>query len=100
MAEAVIKTDQYEIRILELKPEYMKVSVKDTYGESSNFVPRFASMVYPERTINAKDTGILVVRPKDTIEATIQFQEKLVLERFNEMEFRYARRKLATIVIE
>ena len=100
MKDAVIKTEQYEIKILELKPEYMKLSVKDTYGESSNFVPRFASMVYPDRTINARDTGVLVVRPKQTIEATVQFQEKLVLERFTEMELRYARRRLATIVVE
>lgn len=100
IAEAVIRTDQYEMKILQLIPEHMQLSIKDTYGESSNFVPRFASMVYPEKTIAAKDTGILVVRPLETIQATVQFQERLILERFSEMELRYARKKLATIVVE
>jgi len=100
MKEAVIKTDQYEMKLLELTPDYMKLSVKDISGESFNFVPRFISMVYPDRTVNAKDVGIVIVRARETVEPTVQFQQRLVIERFSEMELRYARRKLASIVIE
>jgi len=100
MKDAVIKTEQYEMKILELVPAHMKVSLKDILGQASNFVPRFLSMVYPDRTNPAKDAGIVVVRARETVETTIQFEQRLVIERFTEMELRYARRRLATIVVE
>jgi hypothetical protein len=100
MADAVIKTAQFEMKILELIPDHLKLSVKGISGEAFNFVPRFLSMVYPDRPVNAKDTGILVVGAGKTVETAIEFQEKLRIERFTNMELRYARAKLATITVE
>lgn len=100
MKDAVIKTDQYEMKILEITPDHVKVSVKDTYGEAFNFVPRFISIAYPDRTINAKDEGIVVVGSGKTVEHVIQFAEKLRIERFTSMKLLYAKRKLADITIE
>ncbi len=101
MKDAVIKTENYEMRITELTPEGMKLSLKETYGEAFNFVPRFITIVYPDtRTIAAKDTGIVVVPRKETAQASIQFAEKLRIERMMSFELRYARRKLAEISIE
>ena len=99
--DAVIKTENYEMRILQLTPDLMKVSVKETYGEAFNFIPRFVTIVYPDtKVVTAKDSGIVVVPRKETIPATIQFSEKLRMERMMSFEFRYARRKLAEISIE
>ena len=39
--DAIIKTDQFEIRVLELTPDHLKVTVKETSGHPFNFVPRF-----------------------------------------------------------
>ncbi len=100
MKDAVIKADQFEMKILDLIPDRMKVSVTGIRGEAFNFVPRFMTMVYPDRTIEAKDTGIIAVGVGKTIEPTIEFQEKLRIETFLIMELRYARKKLATIAVE
>jgi len=100
MKDAVIKTDQFELKILELTPDLMKVSVTDTNREAFNFVPRFVSMVYPDKTVNARDSGVVVVPARQTVPVTIQFAEKLRMERFMDFEFRYARRRLATISLE
>jgi hypothetical protein len=100
MKDAVIKTDQFEMLILELTPNAMKVSVKDIQGESFSFVPRFISVVYPDKTINAKDNGIVVVPSKETVSTTVQFQEKLRMEAMMLFELRYARKKLATISVD
>jgi hypothetical protein len=100
MKDAVIKTEQFEMKLLELTPERLRTSVRDISGDSFNFVPRFVSMAYPDRTVNGKDTGTIVVRSRATIEPVILFEQKLVIERFSEMELRYARRKLASIAIE
>ena len=100
MADAVMKTDQFEMKILEFTPDRLKVSIKGISDDAFNFVPRFISMVYPDRPINARDTGILVVPAGKTVESVIQFQEKLRIERLFTMELRYARRKLADIVVE
>lgn len=101
MKDAVIKAEQFEMRILELTPDRLKVTVKDIHGEAFNFVPRFIQIVYPEKTINAKpNTGIVVVGPGKTIESTIPFEEKLTIERFITMELRYARKRLAEILVE
>src|SRR5207248_8907093 len=93
MKDAVMKTDQFEMRILEFIPDHLKVSVKESTGHPFNFVPRFLDMVYPEKTIAAKDTGIVAVAAGKTIEATIEFQERLRIETFLTMELRYARKK-------
>ena len=101
MKDAVIKTENYEMRVLEFTPDVMKVSIKETYGEAFNFVPRFITIVYPDtKTIGAKDAGIVVVPRKETVQATIQFAEKVRMERLMSFEFRYARKKLADISIE
>src|SRR5690348_9086916 len=101
MKDAVIKTENYEMKVLELAPEAMKVSIKETYGEAFNFVPRFVTIVYPDtKVIAGKDSGIVVVPRKDTVQATIQFVERLRMERMMSFEFRYVRKKLADISIE
>src|SRR5678815_2285534 len=100
MSEAIMKADQFEMRILEMIPDHLKVTVKEISGSAFNFVPRFLTMVYPDRTIQAKDTGILVVGVGKTIEPVIQFQEKLRIERLFTMQLRYGRRKLADIAVD
>ena len=100
MKEAVIKTDQFEMRILELTPDHLKVSVKEISGHPFNFVPRFLEIIYPEKSIAARDAGIISVGAGKTIETVVQFQEKLRIETFVTMELRYARRKLASITVE
>lgn len=100
MKDAVIKTEQYDMQILDLTPDYLKVTVKDNYGEAFNFVPRFISMAYPDKTINAKDAGIVIVGTGETKEVTISFQEKLRIEKAMTMRLQYARRKIADIAIE
>ena len=101
MKEAVIKTDQYEMRVLDLTPDAMKVSVKDINNQSFNFVPRFITVAYPDsKVITARDSGIIVVPAKQTVETTITFAEKLRMERMMSFELRYSRRRLAEISIE
>ena len=100
MKDAVIETDQFEMRILELVPESMKVTVRGI-TDSFTFVPRFITVLYPDtKVVNGKDTGIVAVRDEETVSATIQFSERLRLERMMTFELRYARRKLADISIE
>jgi hypothetical protein len=100
MKDAVMKTDQFELRILEFLPDHMRVNVKEISGHPFNFVPRFFEIVYPERTIAAKDQGILAVAAGKSVEQIVEFQEKLRIETFLMMDLRYARKKLATITIE
>ena len=100
MKDAVIKAEQFEMRILEFIPAYLKVSVKDSTGHPFNFVPRFLEMVYPDKTIAAKDAGIIGVAAGKTVEEIIEFKERLPIERFLMMDLRYARKKLATISVE
>ena len=100
MKDAVIKTDQFEMRILELIPDHLKVAIKEVSGHPFNFVPRFLEMIYPEKRIPAKDTGIISVGAGKAIETLIEFQEKLRIETFVTMELRYARKKLASVAIE
>ena len=100
MKDAVIKTDQFEMRFLELVPDHLKVTVKETTGHPFNFVPRFFEVIYPEKSIAAKDNGIISVGVGKTVEAVIEFREKLRIETFTMMELRYARKKLASISVE
>lgn len=100
MKDAVLKADQFEMRILELVPDHMKVTVKDASGHPFNFVPRFVEMVYPEKVIAAKDTGIVAVGVGKSIDKVIEFQERLRIETFLMWDLRYARKKLGTIVVE
>lgn len=100
MKDAVIKTDQFEMRILEFVPEHLRLAIKGISDEAFNFVPRFLVMMYPDRPLNAKDSGIVTVRPGKTIQAVIEFEERLRIERFLRIELHYARKKLATINIE
>jgi hypothetical protein len=100
MKDAVIKTDQFEMRVLDLTPDVLKITVKELNGQAFNFVPRFIAIVYPERTINARDAGPVVIPAKETKELMIQFREKLRMEKFMPFELRYAGKRLATISVE
>jgi hypothetical protein len=100
MKDAVIKADQFEMKILELVPDRLKANIKGVSRDAFNFVPRFMSMIYSDKVIDAKDTGIVTVGSGKTIEATIEFREKLPIEAFIVMELRYARKKLASITVE
>ncbi len=101
MKEAVIKTDQFEMRLLEMTSGHMKVSVKDIVGEAFRFAPRFISIAYPDtKVVNGKDSGTATVPAKQAVEVMIEFAEKLHMEPFMTFELRYARRRLAEISIE
>jgi hypothetical protein len=100
MKDAILKTDQFEMRILEIVPANLKVSVKESSGHPFNFVPRFFEIVYPEKSIAAKDAGIITVGVGKIVEQVIEFQEKLHIESFVMMDLRYARKKLASISVE
>jgi len=100
LKDAVMKTDQFELRILEFLPDHMNVNVKDISGHPFNFVPRFFEIVYPEKTIAAKDQGTIAVAAGKSVEQVVAFQERLRIETFLMMDLRYARKKLATITIE
>ena len=58
------------------------------------------TLVYPEAAINAKDTGIVAVGARKTIEAVIEFEKRIRIETFIRMDLLYARKKLATIAVE
>ena len=100
MKDAVIKTDQFEMKLLELTPDLMRVTVKELHGQAFNFVPRFVTIAYPERTIPARDAGPIVIPAKDTKEVVIQFRDKLRMEKFMPFDLRYANKRLATISVE
>jgi hypothetical protein len=100
MKDAVLKTDQFEMRILEIVPAHIKVNVKESSGHPFNFVPRFLEMVYPEKSIGAKDSGIVALAAGKSVEQIVAFQERLRIEPFLTMDLRYARKKLASIVVE
>ncbi len=100
MKDAVLKADQFEMRLLEFLPDHMKVNVKESTGHPFNFVPRFFEIVYPEKTIAIKDAGIVAVGVGKSIEQVIDFQERVRIEPFFMMDLRYARKKLATIAVE
>ena len=99
MKDAVLKTDQFEMRILDLIPDRMKIQVKSV-GHPFNFVPRFLEMVYPEKTIGVKDTGIVALGVGKSIEQAVEFRERLRIEPFLMWDVRYSRRRLATITVE
>ena len=100
MKDAVLKADQFEMRILEFIPDHMKINVKESAGHAFNFVPRFLQIVYPDKIVNAKDTGIVALGVGKSMDQVIEFQERLRIETFLMMDLRYARKKLGTIVVE
>ena len=100
MKDAVLKSDQFEMRILEFLPARMKVQVRESTGHAFNFVPRFLDIAYPDKIIGAKDTGIVALGAGKSMEQVIEFQQMLRIEPFLMMDLRYARKKLATIVVE
>jgi len=100
LKDAVMKTDQFELRITEFLPDHMNVNVKDISGHPFNFVPRFFEIVYPEKTVAAKDQGTIAVAAGKSVDHVVVFQEKLRIETFLMMDLRYARKKLGTISIE
>ena len=100
MKDAVLKSDQFEMRIFELLPDRMRIQVKESTGHPFNFVLRFLEMVYPDKTIAVKDAGIIPMRVGSSVEQTVVFQERLRIEAFLMMDLRYARKKLATITVD
>ena len=101
MKVAVIKTDQFEIRLLEMTPDGITIRVNSTTGEAFSFAPRFMSIIYPDtKTVNARDTGVTTVPAKQAVEVRIQFAEKIHMERLMSFELHYARKRLAEISIE
>src|SRR5262249_14864265 len=98
--DVVLKTDQFELRILDLIPAQMKVQVKESAGHPFNFVPQFFEMVYPEKTIGVKDSGIVAVGVGKSLEQVLEFKERLRIETFLMWDLRYAKKKLATITVE
>lgn len=100
MKDAVMKTDQFEMQILDFLPDRMRIDVKESSGHPFNFVPRFLEVVYPEKTIGVKDTGIVGLGKGKSVEQVVMFQERLRIEPFLMWDLRYAKKKLATIVVE
>ena len=100
MNDAIIKTEQFEMRILELVPEYLKLSVKEISNHPFNFVPKFITLRYPEGPLNAKDEGILAVHARETVEAVVHFESRIRIEKFIRFDLVYAKQKLAAIAIE
>lgn len=103
LKDAVIKTDQFEIRISEIAGDTIKMSVKDVYGEAFTFVPRFFRVVYPDKTtIAAKDVATIPVPTSQTIEHALVFQSKLKLDKGTKFRLVYGfgDRKLADISVE
>jgi hypothetical protein len=100
MKDAVLKTDQFELRILDFLPDRMKVQVKESSGHPFNFVPRFFDLLYPEKVVAAKDMGIMSIGSGKTVEQVIEWREKIRIEVFLMFDLRYARRKLATLSLE
>jgi hypothetical protein len=100
MKDAVLKSDQFDMRILEFVPDRMKIQVKESGGHPFNFVPRFLDIAYPDKVIAVKDAGIVALSAGRSVEQVVTFQERLRIEPFLMMDLRYARRKLATITVE
>jgi hypothetical protein len=97
--DAVIKSDQFEMRILDFIPDRMRIQVKGIAGPF-NFVPRFLDIAYPEKVVAVKDTGIVAMSSGKAVELVVEFRERLRIESFLMMDLRYARRKLATISVD
>jgi hypothetical protein len=100
MNDAVLKAEQFEMRILEFFPDRMRINVKESTGHPFNFVPRFFDILYPDKLIAVKDTGIVALAAGKSIEQVVTFQEKLRIEPFLMFDLRYARKKLATLVVD
>ena len=100
MKDAVMKTDQFEMRILDFIPDRMRINVKESSGHPFNFVPRFLEVVYPDKVIGVKDGGIVGLGAGKSVEQVVMFQERLRIEPFLMWDLRYAKKKLATIVVE
>lgn len=99
MKDAVLKTDQFEIRVLEFTPDHVKLNVKAS-GRSFNFIPRLLEVAYPDKTITAIDSGSTAVPAGGAVDLVIHFQAPLRIEPFLTMELRYSRKKLAEIEVE
>lgn len=101
MKDAVIKTEQFEMRILEFTPERFRVSVTNISADPFNFVQRFLQIVYPDRTVNVRaNSGIVAVAPRRTVEQTIQMEGRITIQLFDLIQLRYAGKKLADISVE
>jgi hypothetical protein len=100
MKDAILKTDQFEMRILEFVPDHMKINVKESGGHPFNFVPRFLDIAFPDKVVAVKDSGIVALSGGKSLEQVVVFLERLRIEPFLMMDLRYARRRLATITVE
>jgi hypothetical protein len=101
ISQAVIKTEQMELRVLEVGDDRMTFEVQDVYGESFNFVPRFFRFVYSGgSTVAATDQETRVVQAGETIESTVVFERALRLEARMKIEMRYGMSRLADVTVE
>ncbi len=99
--DAVIKTEQFEMRILEFLPERIRLSITDISGEPFNFVPRFFEVAYPDRTVKVRaNTGIVAVGARRTVQQNFQMEERLTIQLFDQMQLRYAGKRIADVSVE
>lgn len=87
------------LRLLVLDKAKMKFEVKDLYGESFNFVPRFFRLVFEDGSVvAAKPTQpVVVVMPNETTEVSVTFVEPFRFESRNNCFLCYGVTKLATL---
>ena len=100
--DAVIRTQQMELRVQEISEDRIEFQVKDIYGESFNFVPRFFKLVYGDGSIIAAkaDQETLALLANETLEATVVFAEELRFEVGMKIRMSYGLSTLAEITVE
>lgn len=80
--EAVIRTQQMGLRILEIAEDRIEFNVREIYGEPFNFVPRFFRLVYSDGSIIAAKTeqGAVTLRANEALKAAVVFAKELRFE--------------------
>jgi len=99
---AVIKTQQMELRVLDIKADAMRFEVKDIYGESFNFVPRFFKLIYEDGSIIAakKEQTTIPLLPKEVLAAKVTFEADFRFKQGMRVELHYGLSILAEITVE
>ena len=100
--DAVIRTQQMELRILEIAQDRIEFEVKDIYGESFNFVPRFFKLAYSDGSVIAAkaDQETAALLANETLEVTVVFAEALRFEAGMKIQMNYGFSTLAEITVE
>ena len=99
---AVIKTRQMELRALEITAHAIKFEVKDIYGESFNFVPRFFKLIYEDgSSITArKEQKTIPLLSNEVLEALVTFEADFQFRQGMRVELHYGLSMLAEITVE